>query len=111
MSADTPTLIQQQTASASNSRPLLQSHSPNFIPNYQQQEQRYAMMGTNPLDPFNLFGPRNPFGWYIPNTSPPRAPATRFLPLEIPSVEDVEKAVINLTRQIEAFIFDLTCLI
>jgi hypothetical protein len=64
LTADTPALSQQQTAS--NSQSLLQSHSPNYSPYYAQQEQQQMAiaMRTNPLDPFGLFGSRNPFGWY-----------------------------------------------
>jgi hypothetical protein len=81
LTSDTPSLIQQQPASSVNSRPLIQSHSP-----------QYPQVPTNPLDPFGLFGNNGLLpGWYIP-TPPPR-PSSRLLPLDIPSVEDVEKAV------------------
>lgn len=85
LTADTPVLAHQQAAAVSNPRPLIQSHSP-----YYNQQQP---LNTNPLDPLGWFSPggRNPFGWYVP-TPPPR-PSSRILPLEVPTIEDVEKAV------------------
>jgi len=89
LTADTP-LNQQAAQSSPNANSLPQSHSPQYG---QQQAPQYAQMGANPLDPFGLFSgnANNPFGWYVP-TSPP-TPRSKFLPLEIPTIEDVEKAI------------------